>query len=243
MQISVVMPVHSETNTIVEISEGLSNILGDKLFEILIVVSPSSPKETFDICAKLGKNDARIKHITQKENPGVGRAYREGFTAATGSHILMIDGDGEMPVSTVALMVDKMLATGCDMVVGSRWMKGGGAIGYDRLKYFLNRCFQVAFRVILWTNIHDLTLGFKLMKADIAHSLPWSAIHTNIGAETTMFPIKTGYRVTEVPTIWQKRTSGTSKNTFRRNFLYVSTAFSVIKRSQTIKKRRKALKT
>jgi dolichol-phosphate mannosyltransferase len=236
MQISVIMPVYSETNTISEITEELLTTAGDRILEIIIIVSPKSQPETFTVCENLKKKYSFVHHYLQKNNPGMGRAYREGFELAQGTHVLMIDGDGEMPVDTVKLMLDKMDATGCDMVIGSRWMSGGGAIGYDRTKYFLNRVFQFMFRVILRTNIHDLTLGYKLMKAEIAHSLPWSGIHTNFAAETTMFPIKMGYRVTEVPTVWKKRSSGVSKNNFRRNFLYVSTAFDVIKKSGKLRK-------
>lgn len=229
MKISVIMPVHSEKETVVEITRELHQFLGHELFEILIIVSPDSPPETFNICSNLSKEYSRVKLFTQKENPGVGRAYREGFALATGSHVLMIDSDGEMPVATVKLMLDKMKATNCDMVIGSRWMRGGGVRGYDRFKYFLNRGFQLIFRVLLRTRIHDLTLGFKLIKAEIVHSIPWRAVYNNIGVETSMFPIKIGYHVEEVPTVWEKRKSGISKGTFRRNFLYVSTALRVLR--------------
>lgn len=228
MQISAVIPVHSEKETITEVVEGLVGILGNELFEIILVVAPNSPQETFDICFASNKKHSFVQVYTQKENPGVGRAFREGFALAKGSHVLMIDSDGEMPVSTVKLMVDKMKATNCDMVIGSRWLKGGGAIGYEPLKYFLNRCFQTIFRIIFWTKIHDLSLSFKLMKAEIAHGLIWTAIHTYIGAETSMTPIKLKYHVEEVPTVWQKRKSGVSRNTFGRNFLYVKAAFRIL---------------
>ena len=235
MQISIVIPVFSETVTITEITEELIKLIGDRILEIIIIVSPKSQPETFTTCKNLENKYDFVHHYLQKVNPGVGRAYRDGFELAKGTHVLMIDGDGEMPVATAKLMVDKMDATECDMVIGSRWMAGGGAIGYDQTKYLLNRLFQYSFRVIIRTKIHDLTLGYKLMKAEIAHGLPWSGIHTNFAAETTMFPIKMGYKVDEVPTIWKKRSTGVSKNNFRRNFLYVSTAFDVIKKSRRLR--------
>ncbi len=232
MNISVVMPVHSEKESIKEISEELVQLLNSKLYEIILVVSPVSPKDTFDICSDLTNKYTFVKLHVQENNPGAGRAYREGFDLATGSHILMIDSDGEMPVSTVKLMLEKMDDTNCDMVIGSRWAPGGGAIGYEPFKYFLNRIFQYIFRFLFWTKIHDMTLGYKFMKSDIAHSLIWEAIHTNIGAETSMLPIKMGYKVEEVPTIWEKRKSGASKNNFKRNFLYVGTAIRILTHSK-----------
>lgn len=232
MKISAVMPVHSEKESVSDIAEGLVQLLGDELYEIILIVSPGSPQETFDICTGLSKKYSFVQLSVQDENPGVGRAYRQGLAIAKGSHMLMIDSDGEMPVSTVGLMVKKMKATGCDMVIGSRWAAGGGVKGYDNLKYVLNRGFQFIFRVLLRTKIHDLTLGFKLMTSEIAHSLAWEAIHTNFGAESSMLPIKMGYHVEEVPTIWERRSSGVSKNNFKRNFLYVTTALRILTTSR-----------
>ena len=97
-----------------------------------------------------------------------------------------------------------------------RWARGGGAEGYDRLKYVLNRGYQTLFRVLFRTRIHDLTLGFKLARADVMKSLPWTSQFHDIGCETTMRVLRAGYRVVEVPTVWRRARTSLSRRRRRR---------------------------
>ena len=163
----------------------------------------------------------------QRENPGAGLAVRQGIAEATGTHILLMDGDGEMDAATVPEMVRALADSGADMVLGSRFAKGGGVEGYDPLKYVLNRGYQAIFRILFWVPVHDLTLGFKLARAEVFKAMPWNSQFHDIGCETTMRPIRAGYRVIEVPTVWRARTEGTTSNPFRNNFKYVWKALSI----------------
>jgi dolichol-phosphate mannosyltransferase len=138
----------------------------------------------------------------QERNPGLGLGVRQGIHEAAGTHILLMDSDGEMDVTTVPLMLEKLLAERVDLVIGSRWAKGGGVVGYSRTKYLLNRAFQIVFRILFRTNVRDLTLGFKLCRADVMKALHWNAQYHDIGCETTLRPIRAGCSVAEVPTTW-----------------------------------------
>jgi dolichol-phosphate mannosyltransferase len=125
-------------------------------------------------------------------------------------------------------MVDKLVSAGADMVVASRWMPGGGVVGYDRAKYFLNRGYQLLFRVLFRTPVHDLTLGFKLCRADVMKAMPWDSEFHDIGCETTLRPIRAGCVVAEVPTVWVCRKEGSSSNPFLNNFKYVWKALAIL---------------
>jgi dolichol-phosphate mannosyltransferase len=228
MKLSIITPVFAEGEVVRELVSKLIEITGDRLLEIIIVISPKSPAESKSLCESIAAEFPVVKVHTQKQFPGVGYAYREGFELAAGTHILMIDSDGEMDVSTVPLLLKKMEDTGADMVVGSRWARGGGAVGYDPLKYWLNRGYQLLFQLLFRTGIHDLTFGFKLMKAEVADEVIWTAQYQDIGAETTLKPIRAGYRVQEIPTVWRKRGTGATTNNFLRNFRYVGYAMSIL---------------
>ena len=120
-----------------------------------------------------------------------------------------------------------------DLVVGARWMKGGGVYGYDRFKYVLNRVYQFLFRLLYRSPLHDLTFGFKLGRSVVLKAMPLEAQFGESGCETTLRVIRAGYTVTEVPTVWRCRKEGVSTNRFRRNFRYVSIALSILfQRSQ-----------
>jgi len=228
MKLSIVSPVFAEGEVVRELVSKLIEVTGEKLLEIIIVISPKSPPESKSLCESLADEFPTVKVHTQKKFPGVGYAYRDGFELANGTHILMIDSDGEMDVSTVPLLLKKMEETGADMVVGSRWAPGGGAVGYDPLKYFLNRGYQILFQILFWTKIHDLTFGFKLMKAEVARSVIWTAQFQDIGVETTLKPIKAGFHVEEIPTVWRSRSTGATTNNFMRNFRYIGYAMSIL---------------
>ena len=228
LRISVVLLVYAEKQTIAEISARLVILLGSSLHEIILLVAAAAPEDTLAICADTAERFEAVRVSMQKENPGAGLAVRQGLAEAAGTHILLMDSDGEMDVETVPAMVEALIARGADMVVGSRWARGGGAEGYGRVKYVLNRVYQFLFRVLLRTSVHDLTLGFKLARADVMKSLPWSSQFHDIGCETTMRVVRAGFVVTEVPTVWRKRTEGASSNPFRRNFKYVGMALSIV---------------
>jgi dolichol-phosphate mannosyltransferase len=164
----------------------------------------------------------------QRKSPGVGFAFVQGVEEARGTLVLLMDSDGEMDPETVPGMLELLDRTGADLVVGSRWMKGGGAEGYEPLKLVLNRGFQLLFRALYRTRIHDLTFGFKLGRADVLKALPLEAQFQEIGCEVTLRALKAGRRVLEVPTVWRRRKAGASTNPLRRNFRYASLALSIL---------------
>lgn len=227
MRLSIILPVYSEEESIIYVVERLMELINEKIHQVILIVSPKSKDKTVSICKNLAKKHKKVKFYFQKENPGLGRAVRQGLSCVTGSHILMMDSDGEMSPDTVPLMIKKMEETGCDMVVGSRWIKNGGAIGYNKFKYILNRIFQLIFRLMFLTKIHDLTLGFKLMKRKIVDNLQFDSNFHDIAVETTLKPIKHKYKVEEVPTVWKCREKGVSKNNMSANFKYFFKALSI----------------
>ncbi len=228
IRLSVCLPVFAEKGTVPEIVRGLIDLVGDDLHEILIVVAARAPEDTVKICQETAEQFPIARVSVQERNPGLGFGVQQGIAEATGTHILLMDSDGEMDVETVPRMLTALQERGADMVVGSRWVKGGGVVGYDRFKYFLNRGYQLLFRIMLRTNVRDLTLGFKLARADVMKSLPWCSQFHDIGCETTMRVVRAGFKVTEVPTVWVKRKEGESSNPFRRNFKYVRMALSIV---------------
>lgn len=227
-RISVVMPVYSETDTVRQIAEWLLRELGPRLHEILLIQSPRSSEASRAVCQRLTEEYARVQLHVQRDNPGLGRAVRQGFALATGNLVLMIDSDGEMEIETVPRLLSEMAAGGHGLVAASRWLLGGGFTGYSRLKYYLNWCFQQLFRWLFWTPLHDLTYGFKLIRAELVRGIDWQGTLHEIACETTLKPIRLGVSAAEVPSKWTARTQGVSKNTFWRNFRYVRTAASIL---------------
>ena len=125
-------------------------------------------------------------------------------------------------------MVEKIVETNCDGVIANRWLPGGGFTNYDPLKYVLNWIFQNLFRILFWTKLGDLTFGFKILSKKMTDSIRWEGTLHEICIETTVKPIKAGFKIEQVPSVWVGRKEGASVNTFFRNFRYVRTAFRVL---------------
>ncbi len=225
--LSVVVTVYTETFSIVETVERVVKSDRGQLVEILLVVAPKASAETFRICRKLVSENPLVAMHVQNTGPGVGRALKEGMLLAKGDYIAIMSGDLETEPEAVQRMYDKAIETGADVVVGNRWLKGGGFVNYDKFKLILNWIFQKMFRVIYWTRIGDLTYGFKLFKKSVVHSIDWESPFHEMYIETTVKPLKMGYHLEQVPTIWIGRREGESVNTFWRNFGYVKLALRV----------------
>lgn len=228
IRLSVVVTVYSETFSINDTIETLLRRDRGYIKEILLVVSPKASEETFGICHKWEAQEPRVKILVQNNNPGIGWAYREGMQAASGNYVALMAADLETEPAAVDRMVDKIRETDCDEVVANRWMPGGGFVNYDPVKLVLNWVFQAVFRVLFWTQIGDLTFGFKILSKELTEAIAWEGTLHEICIETTVKPIRMGYHLEQVPTVWVGRREGASVNTFFRNFRYVRTAFKTL---------------
>jgi glycosyltransferase involved in cell wall biosynthesis len=227
IKLSIVVTVYSETFSI---DETINILLGNDrgyIREILLVVSPRASAETFAICRRWEASEPRVKIIVQQNNPGIGWAYREGMQAATGNYVALMAADLETEPAAVDRMVRKLEETGCDEVIANRWLPEGGFTNYDPLKLVLNWIFQKGFRVLYWTRIGDFTFGLKLLSKQVADSIAWQGTMHEICIETTVKPLKKGYQLEQVPTVWVGRREGRSVNTFFRNFRYVKLGLKV----------------
>jgi dolichol-phosphate mannosyltransferase len=231
-RISVVLPVYSETDSVRQVVDWLMATLGGKLLEIIIVASPKSSPESRQVCEALTVRYPQVRLESQRVNPGLGNAVRQGLARTRGDWVLMMDSDGEMENETVLRMIDKLAEDDYQLVVASRWIRGGGFSGYGGFKYYLNWAFQQIFRIIFWTGLHDLTYGFKLLRGDLARDIEWEGTLHEIACETTLKPVRLGVPVAEVPSRWTARTQGVSKNSFLRNFRYVRTALAARSRQK-----------
>lgn len=227
MKISVLMPVYSETALLLESLDRLRQALGEWLHETVIVVAPNSTKECLDLCHSLPMTDPSIKVVVQSDRPGIGWAYREAIPHMTGTHGLIISSDLETNPDDARRMAEMALETDADIVCASRWLRAGGFTGYDPFKLVLNYGYNLIFRTLYGISIHDITFGYRLMKADVLRSVKWEYGRHEFCSELLLKPVRLGYRAVELPTKWIKRPEGESKNSFSRNFKFVAAAWKI----------------
>lgn len=199
MEISVILPVYGEESSIVEVGTVLFQEIGLYIKEMIVIYSPKSPNKTIDFCKKLqSKYPDKVRLFLQQENRGLGRAIRQGFREASGNYVLTIDSDGELDPRTAKFMVKKAIREQMNMVVASRWIKGGGVEGYSLLKKILTKSYSLVMRVLFMVPIHDLSLGYKLIhRSERFQNMRFEGKFHDIATETTLRPIRWGFRVSE----------------------------------------------
>jgi glycosyltransferase involved in cell wall biosynthesis len=193
-----------------------------------LLVSPRASGESMAICRECANRDSRVMILIQKNNPGIGWAYREGMQAATGNFVALMAADLETEPAAVDRMVNKIPETRCDGVIANRWLPGGGFTSYDPIKQVLNWIFQKMFQTPFWTRLGDLTFGFKILSKKLTDSIEWQGTLHEIWIETTTKPIKLGYGLKQVSTVWVGRKQGRGVNTFLKNFRYVEMAYKTL---------------
>jgi glycosyltransferase involved in cell wall biosynthesis len=225
--VSVIVTVYTETVSIIETVDRLRQTDDGTLKEIILVVAKKASDETKKICQDLANRFENIQVHIQQTGPGVGRALREGMLMAREPYVAIMSGDLETEPEAVMRMYRKMRETDAEVVIGSRWLKGGGFQNYERIKWVCNWIFQKLFQVIYVTKLNDLTYGFKLFRSDVVRAIDWESTHHTIYIETTLKPLLRGCRMEQVPTVWIGRREGESVNTFFRNFEYVKLAIAL----------------
>ena len=225
--VSVVVTVFDETYSINETVQKLIDCDRGYIREIILLIHPKSPEKTFKICKELSENHTFVIVQVQETTPGVGWAIREGMEAAKGDFIALLSSDLETEPEALDRMITKIEETDCDLVIGNRWLKGGGFQNYNKTKLILNWVFQYIFKILYLTKLGDLTYGYKVLKRELVEKIDWESTLHEIYIESTIKPLKIGCRADQVPTVWIGRTEGESKNTFLRNFRYVKLALKV----------------
>jgi len=230
MELSVVTPVYSEEESLVELVNYCHNNILDHLFEIIIIYHPNSSKKCLKIINELETEFDRVvaKPQNLNVNGGNGCAYIQGFNLVRGSHILMIDSDGEMDANTIPLLIKSLNENSYDIVIGSRFVKGGGFVGYPLHKYILNVSFQLMFRILYNTHIKDLTCGFKIFTREVLDRYNFEAKFQDIGAETTLKPLKGGYIISEIGTIWTGKKGRKNSLSVLGNLRYLFLALKIL---------------
>lgn len=154
-KISVVIPVHNEEQQIGAILTRLQAVAD---FHEIIVVDDGSLDCTAQTIASFG--DVRL--ISHPYNLGNGAAVKTGLRAATGDVIVLMDGDGQHPPEDIPHLLEHIGRY--DMVVGAR-SKGSESWWYRDLA---NRVFNAYASYIAGYRVHDLTSGFRALRADVA---------------------------------------------------------------------------
>jgi dolichol-phosphate mannosyltransferase len=206
------MPTFNEAGNITHAVEDLFSLNPQVQ---LLIVDDDSPDGTGSIADQLALADQRVSVLHRKDKQGLGAAYIAGFRYAfTGAYdfVVEMDADG----SHRAEDLPKLLAV-CkdnDLVIGSRYIKGGRVINWPLHRQILSKGGNLFAKIMLGQKINDMTAGFRVFRVSFLKTMNLESINArgySFQIEMAYRTIRSGGRTTEVPIVFIERAIGESK--------------------------------
>jgi dolichol-phosphate mannosyltransferase len=185
----------------------------------LLIVDDNSPDGTGRIADRLVGELDRVRVLHRPGKEGLGRAYLAGFAVALedGADLVMeMDADFSHDPADIPRLI--AAAGAADLVLGSRYVPGGGVANWGLVRRALSWGGSAYARILLGLPVRDLTGGFKCFNARVLQGLDLTGVHADgygFQIEMTYRAVKAGFSVTEVPILFRERSVGQSKMTPR----------------------------
>jgi dolichol-phosphate mannosyltransferase len=211
--ICLVLPTYNEAGNI----EGFVEAVLAKLPSParILIVDDNSPDGTGEIADRLAAQDERIGVLHRPRKEGLGPAYIAGFRRAlAGSAELVLEMDSDFSHDPAYL--PRLLAASerADLVIGSRYVAGGGVGDWGPLRRAISLGGSAYARLILGVGVRDLTGGYKCFRREVLEAIDIDSIQSRgyaFQVETTYRAIRRGFEVVEVPIVFRDRQAGISK--------------------------------
>ena len=210
MKTLVVIPTYDEKDNVAAMAEALFAV--DPSLEILFV-DDNSPDGTGDVIEGLIKNDSRIHCLHREKKEGLAKAYLAGFKRAIelgADRIVQMDCD----FSHDPKDVPRLVAEDADLVIGSRYVKGGATPGWPFKRRLISRMGGIFIRTVTGMPLKDPTGGFKCWKVSALKAMEYDTIESagySFQLEMNHRAWKTGREIREIPIIFTDRVKGYSK--------------------------------
>ena len=209
-----VLPTYNERENLQAIAAAILKSLPQAQ---LLVVDDGSPDGTGALADTLSARDERIHVLHRAAKAGLGAAYRAGFRwvldRAETEAVVQMDADfshdpRDLPRLLTPLMRD------ADLVLGTRYLPGGGTVGWPWHRKLISRGGTTFARTVLLLPYRDLTGGFKAWRRTLLESIRLREVEANGYAfqiETTWWAHRRGARIVQVPIVFRERQAGRSK--------------------------------
>ena len=194
--------------------EPMVRALGEKGVSVL-VIDDNSPDGTGELADRLAAELDYVEVLHRETKEGLGPAYLAGFRQALAGDaelILEMDADFSHDPNEVPHLI--RWTSEADIVLGSRYVKGGSIRNWGRLRRFVSAGGSAYARRVLGVRVHDLTGGFKCFRREVLETIDLDAITARGYAfqiETTYRALRAGFSVVEVPIAFVDRERGGSK--------------------------------
>ena len=211
MKIVAVIPTYNEKENIRDMAAAARAALPED--GGILFVDDNSPDGTGAIADSLASAEPRIRVLHREKKEGLGRAYIAGFREAMrlgAERIIEMDCDFSHPVARLR----DLLAEDADVVIGSRYVKGGKCIGWPFKRWLISKCGGIFIRTVTGMPIKDPTGGFKCFRRRALEKIGLDEIESNgysFQLEMNHRMWMAGFTIKEIPIVFTERRAGYSK--------------------------------
>ncbi len=225
MKTLIVMPTYNERENITAI---VDDILRYAPQVDLLIVDDNSPDGTGELADALHEQYSNVSALHRAGKLGLGTAYITGFRYALDhGYDLIFEMDADFSHDPRYLPAFLAEAERADLVIGSRYVQGGGTPNWSPLRRFISGGGNIFARVMLGLPIKDATAGYRCYRREVLAALDLDSIQSQgyaFQVEMAYQTLKRGFRVHETPIIFVDRRVGKSKMSrkiFIEGFVYV----------------------
>jgi dolichol-phosphate mannosyltransferase len=181
----------------------------------ILIVDDNSPDGTGAVADALAAELDSVEVLHRTSKRGLGHAYLEGFGQALASDAeLVIEMDADFSHDPRYLEAMVRAAADADLVLGSRYVEGGGVRDWGVMRRLISRGGGLYARAILGISVRDLTGGFKCFRREVLEAIELQSVRSEgyvFQIELTYRTLLAGFRVQEIPIVFQDRAAGSSK--------------------------------
>ena len=181
----------------------------------VLVVDDNSPDGTGRIADELGAADPHVHVLHRAGKEGLGKAYLAAFAwALARDYGLILEMDCDFSHDPRYLPGMLAAAAEADLVLGSRYVEGGGTVNWGAARKIISRGGSLYARTILGLPVRDLTGGFKCFRREVLEAIDLPTVECTGYAfqiELTYRAVRKGFRVRELPIVFEDRRVGRSK--------------------------------
>jgi len=210
----VLLPTYCEAANIEKLIQEIENL---GLNISIMVIDDSSPDHTADMVRKLQTKHENLLLVMRPQKSGLGTAITDGFRAFLSlknppKHIITMDADFSHNPKEIPKLIAPV-QTECDLVVGSRYQKGGGTKDWSVMRLAISKIANLITKVKIDAGIHDYTSGMRCYSTKLVRSMI-SDLHSQtyeIQIETIRQANLRRFKIKEIPIIFINRKKGKSK--------------------------------
>ena len=206
----VIIPTYNEVDNITDFVNEISKFNVSVLF-----VDDNSPDGTGELIGKISESNPQIKLLNRPSKQGLGSAYRDGFGwGIDRGYKFFIEMDADFSHSFDDLIKILQISSDFDLIIGSRYVSGGGSQGWDFKRKLLSSSANSASRIFLRSQVKDMTSGFRCYSKKSLNEIKYQQTQSDGYAfqiEMTLRCVEKKLSIKEIPIIFNERRIGNSK--------------------------------